>query len=220
MVPNQPHEYLKLVGGEDPAKIRRSEAKRHEDLETRWKSRQPVLMALSGQAMGTVFIIDESEMIIGREPRCGVFIEGDGVSRHHARLEQDRDKNVTLVDLSSKNGTFVNGSRVGTHLLRDGDKIKTGKAAVFRFGYHDSADDAQRYAQYERSVRDELTGIHNKVYFEARLREEFSHATRHYESLSLLIVDIDDFSSFNEKHGQATGNDALRKVSDVMSRQL
>jgi len=72
----------------------------------------------------------EGETLIGRGPDCGVQIDSDLVSRHHARIRITRGK-ATLEDCQSKNGSYVGGKRVeGAVTLGDGDSIKMGKAIL------------------------------------------------------------------------------------------
>lgn len=69
----------------------------------------------------------EGENLIGRSPDAGVRIQSPKVSRHHARVVVDRE-NVTVEDLGSKNGTFVNGSSVnGPTPLVHGDELRLGQ---------------------------------------------------------------------------------------------
>jgi DNA-binding winged helix-turn-helix (wHTH) protein len=64
--------------------------------------------------------------LLGRTPGCLVRIDSVSVSREHARIVVNRHHAV-IEDLQSKNGTFVNGTRVATPLaLRDGDEIRLG----------------------------------------------------------------------------------------------
>jgi FHA domain len=70
-------------------------------------------------------------MTIGRGSHCGVQISTHYVSREHARLMVG-PKHVTLEDLGSKNGVFVNAVRVQTHQLKHGDLVTIGETQ-FRF---------------------------------------------------------------------------------------
>ncbi|MBF0400674.1 MAG: FHA domain-containing protein [Magnetococcales bacterium] len=63
---------------------------------------------------------------IGRTPTNDIAIENLAVSRHHAEIIQ-QGKGFFLRDLTSSNGTFVNGVRVVEQPLRDGDTILIGK---------------------------------------------------------------------------------------------
>ena len=66
------------------------------------------------------------ENILGRDLRVDVSIDAVGVSRRHAAIEVG-DAVVTLRDLSSKNGTFVEGARVtGPVTLRDNVEVRLG----------------------------------------------------------------------------------------------
>jgi ATP-binding cassette subfamily B protein len=62
---------------------------------------------------------------IGRGPEADVTLDDDGVSRRHAALDCDGAR-VRLHDEGSRNGTRVNGRRVTTAELRDGDRIGIG----------------------------------------------------------------------------------------------
>ena len=61
--------------------------------------------------------------VIGREAGCDFTISSDSISRRHAQLEL-REGQLLVTDLGSANGTFVNGRRVGEHVLRIGDEIR------------------------------------------------------------------------------------------------
>lgn len=76
--------------------------------------------------------VDDGETIIGRDPRCDVWLDAEGVSRRHARLSVPRDDDqVQLEDLASTNGTFVGRSRItGQRALKDGDVIRIGSATL------------------------------------------------------------------------------------------
>ena len=75
---------------------------------------------------GTTFRLDEGDNVIGRGPRCAVFLDVDGVSRRHANIHIDVEgRHVTLTDLGSTNGTVVGRTRVTKPMtLEDDDRIK------------------------------------------------------------------------------------------------
>ena len=67
----------------------------------------------------------EGSLIIGRQPSCDIVIPGRNVSKKHAECFVERDV-VTIRDLGSANGTFVNGTPATTCVLKDGDKLLLG----------------------------------------------------------------------------------------------
>jgi len=74
----------------------------------------------------TEIVVVSSELVLGREPRLQGTIDDASVSRRHAHLRWDGTAAV-LTDLGSKNGTFVNGTRVsGPVSVVDGDEVRLG----------------------------------------------------------------------------------------------
>jgi pSer/pThr/pTyr-binding forkhead associated (FHA) protein len=76
--------------------------------------------------------IAPGEILIGRSSANNVVAESSGaVSKVHARIERTPQQ-LVLRDLGSSNGTFVNGERVMTALLRDGDVIGLANVVSYR----------------------------------------------------------------------------------------
>jgi pSer/pThr/pTyr-binding forkhead associated (FHA) protein len=63
---------------------------------------------------------------IGRAPRADFIVEAALISRVHCQLTAGATE-LEVVDLSSTNGTFVNGGRVQRALLKPGDRLGVGK---------------------------------------------------------------------------------------------
>ncbi len=64
---------------------------------------------------------------IGRSVRCEIVLQGEGVSRHHAIVQYDASGIYSILDLNSRNGTYLNGQRLnGSSDLHDGDILKIG----------------------------------------------------------------------------------------------
>jgi pSer/pThr/pTyr-binding forkhead associated (FHA) protein len=76
---------------------------------------------LGEKHLGT-FSLGKGELTIGRNPGNDVLIDNVGVSRRHAVIKVIAGR-VLVEDLGSANGTFVNGQRITTHELQDGDEI-------------------------------------------------------------------------------------------------
>jgi len=97
----------------------------------------PVLIAQSGPLNGNRWDI-EQELVLGRDDTCNVIIQDRQVSRFHARLSVTPD-GISLEDLASKNGTFVNGSRLEDPvILQDGDVIQISMIQSFVYLSSDS----------------------------------------------------------------------------------
>lgn len=72
-------------------------------------------------------VLPIQRIILGRDETSAIFIDEAGVSRHHALIEH-QDGVPMLVDLASRNGTFLNGEEVDTSPLQTGDRIQVGSA--------------------------------------------------------------------------------------------
>jgi hypothetical protein len=83
------------------------------------------LELVAGSETGRVVRLQPPSLVIGRGAEAGLRLMDTGVSRRHAELHVE-DDGVTLVDLTSTNGTSVNGERVTRALLADGDRIALG----------------------------------------------------------------------------------------------
>ena len=76
------------------------------------------------------WLLSEGPNLVGRDRDCAIRVDSGTVSRHHLRIVVTRDR-ATVEDLESRNGTRVNGQRVGQRLtLKDGDEIRIGAVTM------------------------------------------------------------------------------------------
>jgi pSer/pThr/pTyr-binding forkhead associated (FHA) protein len=73
------------------------------------------------------FELGETPAVVGRDPKCGIFMDTPLLSREHARIECREGRHV-VVDLDSTNLTKVNGERITEKALRDGDEVQFSRA--------------------------------------------------------------------------------------------
>src|SRR5262245_40074053 len=92
------------------------------------------LIVIRGLNVGEMYKLTRSEMVVGRGHPVDVEILDDGISRKHARIDFKEDGTVHVVDLGSRNGTYVNGHKIeATQELRDGDKIQLSSVTILKF---------------------------------------------------------------------------------------
>lgn len=65
-------------------------------------------------------------------------------------------------------------------------------------------------------IKDFLTSLYNRRYFFYRLNSEVQRAKRYKRTLSLLILDVDDFKKFNDRYGHLAGDEVLRATSHTI----
>ncbi len=88
------------------------------------------LKFISGKYQGGEFPLKgDKQLIIGRSSELDIVLVEDMVSRKHAKITLSGGK-ITIEDLGSTNGTFVNGEKVKTSRLKEGDRILVGTSIL------------------------------------------------------------------------------------------
>ena len=102
------------------------------------RPQHPTLTIVKGPQIGETFELDSAEITLGRDPKNSVFLNDMTVSRHHAKMDLSNVAlgMATIEDLSSLNGTWVDGAIVGKSALKDGSTVQIG---TFRMVFHTNA---------------------------------------------------------------------------------
>jgi diguanylate cyclase (GGDEF)-like protein/PAS domain S-box-containing protein len=72
----------------------------------------------------------------------------------------------------------------------------------------------------EKSIRDPLTGLLNRHYFEECLGQQVYRANRNKTDLGVIMLDIDYFKNFNQKYGNNAGDFVLQILGDFLETQI
>lgn len=124
---------------------------------------QHLLRAITGPTAGAVYVLGE-RTVLGRAADCDVQLLHDGVSRHHAKLSLGRDGTLTITDLSSDNGTFAAGTKVGRTTLRPGDTFYLMDTQFVFEAVEESVETSPAFLDKETSSRSlRRTGKHAVV---------------------------------------------------------
>ncbi len=108
----------------------------------------PFLTGTVGHAAGKSFPIGAAGLRIGRDPNNEVHLDDPGVSRHHARVLL-HNGSLWVQDAGSRNGVYVNQSRIEQHhQVKAGDVVQVGDHA-FRIDVRDDARPAPRPVQQQ-----------------------------------------------------------------------
>lgn len=96
------------------------------------------------------------------------------------------------------------------------------RQVMAQFTLYGQAQEMQKLnAKLERlSVRDELTGVSNRRAFNIALKREIGRALRYGSPLSLVMLDVDNFKSYNDTFGHQEGDYVLQRVGAILSHHV
>jgi len=121
-------------------------------------------------------------------------------------------KGIAILNFTDKAG----GERFERRDLEVLDSIAPQIAvAVDRMALREKAGE---YAQL--SITDPLTGLLNRRYIEERLTEEINRSERSGEPVSFMMLDVDEFKSYNDRYGHPAGDEALEMIGQILRENL
>jgi len=82
----------------------------------------------------------------------------------------------------------------------------------------DEALKASERRYKELSITDGLTGLYNARHFFNQMSSEIDRVNRYNQQLSMLMIDIDDFKSYNDAFGHLEGDNVLLRLGQVLMR--
>jgi transcriptional regulator with GAF, ATPase, and Fis domain len=111
----------------------------------------PRLIALAGPLKGKTFELAQDQFSIGRDPSNSLSLNDALISRQHA-LIRTSESGATVVDLKSRNGTFVNAIPVTERKLEAGDRIQIGDSLLLYELEHDDLANRSNHIRFDETV--------------------------------------------------------------------
>ena len=180
------------------------------------------LVVVRGPDIGRHYPLRRNRVVLGRGEQADILLPDKQVSRAHAAVEGLRmgaEMFYRLVDLGSSNHVFVNGSRIDSHPLSEGDKIQLGDM-VLKFELHDAID-ARFHTEVRQRIRyDDLTGLLTFESFRAALRWELERYASSPKGCAVVMMDLDDFKKLNDANGHLAGSAVLAEVGVLIRAKL
>lgn len=185
---------------------------------------RPALVFLTGDLLAVPIPLERDEVVLGRALEADVRINDPKVSRQHAHIQTIRapetgETSYVLTDLNAKNGTFLNGQKITSEVLQDGDKIAIGEH-ILRFELLDEIDREYQYQIRRLLSHDDLTGLLSSRSFFSELRRESSRAAAEKRPFCVLMMDVDHFKQVNDTYGHLTGSKTLEEIGHSITKIL
>ncbi|HEV2401270.1 MAG TPA: sigma 54-interacting transcriptional regulator [Candidatus Sulfotelmatobacter sp.] len=174
------------------------------------------LEAVSGPLKGKIFTLDEAEVSIGRDPSNQISLLDSLVSRRHCLIRKESEA-FRLVDLESRNNTFVSGVPVRERVLTAGDQIRVGNSVlVFQIPGSESTTNVplQLDATPVAGAATVVLRKEDVLYLQPQRSESIPATPRTVRDLNVLL----DFSrTLNSVRGLAAlQEEALKSVLDAV----
>jgi pSer/pThr/pTyr-binding forkhead associated (FHA) protein len=91
-----------------------------------------VLELVTGPGAPRRYELYATEMVVGRAIDADLPINSTDISRRHVIVKRNASNQYTLMDLESRNGVYINGVKIHSAILHDGDSVQLG-SLVFVF---------------------------------------------------------------------------------------
>ena len=184
-----------------------------------------ILTVIGGNEIdfGKHFLLKKNKILIGRDDTNDFAINDVKISKVHCEISIVKSiqgiEQISIKDLDSTNGTFVNSELIDQIAIHAGDKIQVGDT-VLSFSYNDELEKEYHAKLFNYAVRDTHTGLYNKRFINNELENIIRIAKRSGRAFSIIIIDIDDFKQINDLYGHLAGDEYLKSIAELFTRLL
>jgi len=126
-------------------------------------------------------------------------------------------KSLICAPLKFKEGTI---GVINIVNKRSGSEFKDSDLSLLNLIASQAAVTIENNKLYELSITDGMTRLFVHRYFQARLSEELLRARRYGLTLSLIMIDIDNFKKFNDTYGHQVGDTVIQKVAQSIKETV
>ncbi|MEO7387377.1 MAG: GGDEF domain-containing protein [Gammaproteobacteria bacterium] len=119
----------------------------------------------------------------------------------------------SVQDIGDLQASLVDGFRDGA-VSTETARVLTAKTARLRKRLVRLATMVEDISHF--AYHDPLTGLPNRALMLDRLQQAIAHADRHNVQVAVLVIDLNDFKSINDRHGHAAGDHLLRHVATML----
>jgi diguanylate cyclase (GGDEF)-like protein len=195
---------------------------------TRWDRERDVLVTLVHHSHGAALIADEShEYPLPEFPASAQVLHTQQPMQVRVSNPRDDPRERQLIESLGFRSLLMlplvtRGETIGLMEIVDvNDRAFTPQDVEFCQAVCDVVATALHNAMlYERArelaLRDQLTGLHNRRFFEEHLEEAIARCARSGEPMALLVVDLDGLKRINDEGGHLAGDEGLRAAAEAL----
>jgi diguanylate cyclase (GGDEF)-like protein len=161
-----------------------------------------------------------ADLVVERTGESLITDHYDGKSRKSAHVEDAYEAEVFFPDMGEGGKWMI----VTAAPVQGPDGAVIGAVQTFqditerRRAEEEARKNEQRYR--EMSITDSLTKLYNSRHFFRQLKQEVERTERYGQPLSLILLDIDNFKSYNDTYGHMEGDRVLATLAAVIRKNL
>lgn len=180
-------------------------------LETQWVMIFNLITGKGRDEVKKTYKVNKKRLVIGSALSSDIRIQQNAVSNVHAVVEMDDQGHTHIYDMASETGVFVNGKKVLSEELKDGDEVKIGFGTLT----YKKAQVQETLAQSPESARSSASG-HRKLFFDAK--EDFRPLILEDER---NVIQIFDYPSTSEQALQVVmyWGDVILDVKHIVDKK-
>jgi diguanylate cyclase (GGDEF)-like protein len=187
---------------------------------------RPVLVVMGRERYAEWVVLRERATTIGRDPRAGLSVKDDTVSRIHSVVEYsnaesaDDSPECYIADNQSRNGTYLNGIKIKIReRLRNGDRINIGNTSITYFVRTDDEISSSQQIR-EMATIDSATGLPNRAFMLDEFAREVERAHRYGRPVSLMLMELDDFDKLVGAYPEPVSTFILQRTARLISSRI
>ncbi|MCX7988655.1 MAG: diguanylate cyclase [Thermodesulfovibrio sp.] len=125
-----------------------------------------------------------------------------------------------IIKMNKEEKTFLSEFKLKSGLFISGWIIPIEEKENILFIAHDITHlKKEKEKLFEIAIKDSLTSLYNRVYFESTLRRLFGNVT-HGETYCLLFIDLDDLKLINDKFGHIIGDELIKETANSIRKSI
>jgi len=175
----------------------------------------PVVMAMTAK--------DTEHLCLGMGLALGSLstaLLGLYLNRHYRKKYQKKSAELKLANQNAKlaeqaMNTLAKEQQDSQDLLEERVQERTLELNIALQELESANQELER-----KNVLDELTGLHNRRFYDQKILAEYRRSRRNLTALSLVLIDIDYFKSVNDNHGHLAGDQCLIWLAKYIKESL
>ena len=182
------------------------------------RSMIPCLQIITGDSAGRVVPLTLPETFVGRDPASELQLDETGISRRHACIRVVPGNIVSVEDLDSTNGTYLDEQKVTKSPLTKGNTLSFGGVVMAKFDLRSREELELAEALYATSLRDPLTKALKREAFLEFLDQQHAMLTRRPSRFCLFLVEVDRFAQLEGSSVREVGDALLKQLADILRK--